>query len=214
MNKIKVLIVDDHLLVRSGIKSLLEDVEEIKVIDEAENGAEAITKAVEHNPDVILMDISMPDMSGLEATAKIKKRLHYANVLILTMHENEEYIYSALKLGASGILHKNISKEELSLAIKTVAAGKRYFGLSISQIVIENLVKKFDESMDSKYSIILTKREKEVLNLIAKGFSNQEIADSLGISPRTVDSHKTNLMQKLNIKSSAALTKYAIENNF
>lgn len=214
MNKIKVLIVDDHLLVRSGIKSLLEDVADIIVIGEAENGREAVKQTTELNPDVILMDISMPDISGLEATARIKKRFHFVNILILTMHENEEYIYSAIKLGASGILHKNISKEELILAIKTVATGKRYFGLSISQIVIENLVRKFDELPDPKENVIITKREKEVLNLIAKGFSNQEIADWLGISTRTVDSHKTNLMQKLNLKSSVALTKYAIENEY
>ena len=214
MQKITVLIVDDHLLVRSGIRSLLKDIDEINVIDEAENGLEAIEKTVKLNPDVILMDISMPDMSGLDATAEIKKRSLPVNILILTMHENEEYIYSALKLGASGILHKNISKEELILAIKTVASGKRYFGLSISQIVIENLIKKFDESMDSKADTAFTKREKEVLHLIAEGHPNHEIAVSLGISSRTVDSHKTNLMQKLNIKSSAALTKYAIKNGF
>ncbi len=214
MQKIKVLIVDDHLLVRSGIKSLLQDIEEINVVDEAENGSQAIEKAVELNPDVILMDISMPDISGLDATAEIKKRSLPVKVLILTMYENEEYIYSALKLGAHGILHKNISKEELILAIKTVASGKRYFGLSISQIVIENLIKKFDESIDSKGEIEFTKREKEVLHLIAEGYSNHEIAAKLGISTRTVDSHKTNLMQKLNIKSSAALTKFAVKNGF
>ncbi len=214
MNIIRTFIADDHLLVRSGIKSLLKDVPDIKVIDEAENGSDAIKKVLELKPDVILMDISMPDISGLEATSEIKKQMPSANILILTMHENEEYIYSAMKLGASGILHKNISKEELIMAIKTVASGKRYFGLSISQIVIENLIKKFDESADTREKVILTKREKEVLHLIAGGLSNQEIADSLGISSRTVDSHKTNLMQKLNIKSSSALAKFAIQNEF
>lgn len=214
MDTIRTFIVDDHLLVREGIKSLLKDEKEIEIIDEAENGTDAVKKSLELKPDVILMDISMPDISGLEATSVIKRDLPSVNILILTMHENEEYIYSALKLGASGILHKNISKEELIMAIKTVAGGKRYFGLSISQIVIENLIKKFDENNSTKEEIILTKREKEVLHLIASGFSNLEIADSLTISSRTVDSHKTNLMKKLNLKSSASLTKFAIENEF
>ncbi len=216
MNKIKILIVDDHLLVRTGITSLLKDVVDIEIIGEAENGRDAIKKTGELKPDVILMDISMPEISGLEATPKIKLLFPDTKILILTMHENEEYVLSAFKLGAMGILHKNVSKEELITAIKNVYAGKRYFGASISQMVIENMVQKFDESsfIKEKEKMVLTKREKEVLHFVASGLSNQEIADTLEISTRTVDSHKSNLMQKLNVKTSAALAKYAIENNF
>lgn len=215
MNKIRVLIADDHLLVRSGIKSLLNELPDIEIIGEAEDGTIAIKKADELLPDVILMDISMPTISGILATELIKQKHESINILILTMYENEEYMLSSLKKGASGVVHKNVSKEELIKAIKLVAAGKRYFGNSLTQVLIENLLQKLEESKQLSYreTVILTKREKQVLGLIANGYSNQEIAEKLEISPRTVDTFKTNLMQKLNIKTTAALARYAFENN-
>lgn len=216
MNKIKVLIVDDHLLIRSGVRSLLKDVPDIEIVAEAEGGNEAIKKHSEFLPDVILMDISMPDISGIEAASIIKKNSPDTGVLVLTMHENEEYIFKALKNGATGILHKNVSKEELITAIKMVASGKKYFGNSISQIMIQNYMQKFDEenSDEEKQKVILTRREKEVLKALAKGLSNIEIGEQLKISPRTVDTHKTNLMQKLNLKSTSALARFAYENGY
>ncbi len=215
MNKIRVLIADDHLLVRTGIKSLLNELPDIEIIGEAEDGTVAIKKADELLPDVILMDISMPTISGILATELIKQKHESINILILTMYENEEYLLSSLKKGASGVIHKNVSKEELIKAIKSVAAGKKYFGNSLTQVLIENLLQKLEESkqLPEKDTIILTKREKQVLGLIANGYSNQEIAEKLQISPRTVDTFKTNLMQKLNIKTTAALARYAFENN-
>ncbi len=216
MSKIKILIVDDHLLIRSGVRSLLKDVQDIEIVAEAEGGNEAIKKEAEFHPDVVLMDISMPDISGIEAASIIKKNSPGTGVLVLTMYENEEYIFKALKNGATGILHKNVSKEELITAIKTVAAGKKYFGNSISQIMIQNYMQKFDEenSGDEKQKVILTRREKEVLKALAKGLSNIEIGEQLKISPRTVDTHKTNLLQKLNLKSTSALARFAYENGY
>jgi two-component system response regulator NreC len=215
MKKIKILIADDHLLVRTGIISLLEDVPDIEIIGEAEDGRNIIEKSKKLKPDIILMDISMPEVSGIEATLQIKEVNPSIQILILTMHENEEYIFSSIKHGASGILHKNVSKEELITAIRTLASGKRYFGSSVSQLMIESLLQKVDDNnmSHSKEKIFLTKREKEVLYLVANGLSNQEIAVRLEISARTVDTHKTNLMQKLNIKTTAALARYAFENN-
>lgn len=216
MNKIKILIVDDHLLIRSGVRSLLKDVPDIEVVAEAEGGNEAIQKNSEFHPDVILMDISMPDISGIEAADAIRVESPGTGVLVLTMYENEEYIFKALKSGAAGILNKNVSKEEMITAIKTVAAGKKYFGNSISQIMIQNYMEKFDEdnSGEEKQKVILTRREKEVLKALAKGLSNIEIGEELKISPRTVDTHKTNLMQKLNLKSTSALARFAYENGY
>ncbi len=215
MNQIKILIVDDHYLVRAGIRSLLEDLSEIKIVGEAENGKEAIEQTGKLLPDVVLIDISMPEVSGIEATGVIKEKFPNTNVLVLTMHENEEYFYSALKKGASGILHKNTGKDEMILAIKTVAGGNKYFGTSLSKLILESLVSKHESgNVQGNEKIMLTKREKEVMHYIAEGLSNQEIADKLGISVRTVDSHKGNLMQKLNLRTSSALSRYAFENDF
>ncbi len=216
MAAIKVLIVDDHSLVRTGVISLLRDISEIEIAGEAENGNEAIAKCLELKPDVVLMDISMPGLGGMDATEIIKKNWPSINVLMLTMYENEEYIFSSIRKGALGVLHKNVSKSELIKALKTVAAGKRYFGASLSQMMIESLLKKFQEanSDDGKEKVIVTKREKEILHYVASGLSNQEIAEILEISSRTVDTHKTNLMQKLNLKSTTALARYAFENHY
>ena len=216
MGTIKVLIVDDHSLVRTGVISLLRDVSEIEIAGEAENGNEAIAKCLELKPDVVLMDISMPGLGGMDATEIIKKNWPSINVLMLTMYENEEYIFSSIRKGALGVLHKNVSKAELIKALKTVAEGKRYFGASLSQMMIESLLKKFqeDDTDKAKDKVIVTKREKEILHYVASGLSNQEIAEILEISSRTVDTHKTNLMQKLNLKSTAALARYAFENHY
>jgi len=215
MKKIKIVIADDHLLVRTGIISLLKDMPDIEIVGEAEDGQDAVEKAKKLKPDVVLMDISMPGVSGIEATLQIKESNPSIQILILTIYENEEYIFSSLKQGASGVLHKKVSKEELITAIKTLAAGKRYFSHSVSQMMIDSLLDKNDDNniLNSNDKIFLTKREKEVLYLIANGLSNQEIAARLEISARTVDTHKTNLMQKLNIKTTAALARYAFENN-
>ena len=216
MKKIRVLIVDDHFLVRTGIISLLRDVPDIEIVGEAENGKIAVEQCKKIVPEVVLMDISMPDMSGIEATKSIKAENPSINILILTMHESEEYFYNTLKQGASGILNKNVGKDELINAIKSVSTGKRYIGNSVSELMIDTLMQKFEEECLSKQKekVILTKREKDILYYIANGFSNQDIAEKLKISVRTVETHKSNLMQKLNLKSSAALSLYAFEKGY
>jgi two-component system response regulator NreC len=216
MKKIRVLIVDDHFLVRTGIISLLRDVPDIEIVGEAENGKIAVEQCKKIVPEVVLMDISMPDMSGIEATKSIKAENPSINILILTMHESEEYFYNTLKQGASGILNKDVGKDELINAIKSVSTGKRYIGNSVSELMIDTLMQKFEEECLSKQKekVILTKREKDILYYIANGFSNQDIAEKLKISVRTVETHKSNLMQKLNLKSSAALSLYAFEKGY
>jgi len=216
MEKIRVFIVDDHFLVRTGIISLLRDVSEIEIVGEAENGESAIEQCKKIIPEVVLMDISMPDISGIEATKYIKAENPSINILILTMYESEEYFYNSLKQGASGILNKNVSKDELITAIKNVSIGKRYIGNSISELMIDTLMQKFEEDFLSKQQeeVILTKREKDILYYIANGFSNQDIAGKLKLSVRTVETHKSNLLQKLNLKSSAALSHYAFEKGY
>ncbi len=216
MYKIKVLVVDDHLLIRTGIKSLLKDSSIIHIVGEAENGDEAIAKFEKLRPDVVLMDISMPGISGIEATRIIKEKYSQARILILTMYENEEYVLSSVKNGASGVLHKNVNKKELIDAIQSVAEGKKYFGQGLTQLLIENLVSRYDGEVSGKQNgkIFITTREKEILYCIADGMSNVEIGDRLKISPRTVDSHKSNIMQKFNIKTTGALTRFAFENGF
>lgn len=215
MKRIKILIVDDYLLVRLGIICLLKDVSNLVIVGESEDGKTAVEKAKRLKPDVVLMNILKQGDSGIQTIIQIKEFNPLINILILTIHENKEYIFSLLKQGASGILYKDVGKDELIKAINKVAEGKKYFGNSISQIMIESLLQKTpdDKINDKRGKIFLTKREKEVLHLIANGLSNQEIAERLEISSRTVDTHKTNLMQKLNIKTTTALAKYAFENS-
>ena len=214
MEKIKILIVDDHPLVRAGIKGLLIDTPEIEVIDEAESGAEAKIKIATQKPDMVLLDISMPDINGLELAEYIKKNVPDLKIIILTMHENEEYYISAMKKGVNGMLYKSISKKELIQAIKTVADNKVYFDEVFSQKIKESFQTKLTLSNpeNPKETILLTRREREILKYIASGSSNLEIAKLLNISIRTVETHKTNLMQKLNIKTAHALYRFAFEN--
>ncbi|MHB1688399.1 MAG: response regulator [Ignavibacteriaceae bacterium] len=216
MNKIKILIVDDHLLIRTGVISLLKDSSSIEVIGEAENGKDAINKFEKLKPNVVLMDISMPDISGIEATKKIKEKHPLANILILTIFENEDYIFNAIKNGASGVLHKNIGKKELVEAIIAVSEGKKYFGQGLTQLLIENLMIKYEEENrnESQDKTFLTKREIQILCFIAEGLSAEDIGEKLKISTRTVETHKTNMMQKLNINSTAALALYAFESGY
>ncbi len=215
MKRIKILIVDDYLLIRLGIICLLKDVNNFVIVGESEDGKTALEKAKRLKPDVVLMNISKQGESGIQTTVQIKEINPLINILILTIHENKEYIFPLLKQGASGILYKDVGKDELIKAINKVAEGKKYYGKSISEIMIESLLQKTtdDNINDKRRNISLTKREKEVLHLIANGLSNQEIAERLEISARTVDTHKTNLMQKLNIKTTTALAKYAFENS-
>lgn len=213
MDKIRILLADDHALIRSGIATLLQSSADFSIIGEAKDGEEAIQKAKELNPDVIVIDLSMPKLSGIEATKIIKKKYPHIRVLVLTMHENEEYVYQILKSGAGGYVLKSAGKEELSSAIRAVARGEKFFSPRVSQIMAEGYLRRAegDEVKEWQSDVPLTRREKEILALVANGLTNQQIADQLYISPRTVDTHRTNIMQKLNIHDVVNLVRYAIE---
>ncbi len=192
---------------------LLKDVADIDVVGEAENGEEAIARTHELEPDVIVIDLSMPKLSGIEAVKIIKRRYPRTQILVLTMHENEEYIVQIVKTGASGYIIKTAGKDELVKAIRTVAVGEKFFSHKVSEILVDGFMRKSDPSSSGGLTdqAPLTRREKEILALVAEGLTNQEIGKRLFISPRTVDTHRTNIMQKLDIHDIANLVRYAIE---
>jgi len=203
---IRLLLVDDHPLVLDGINSRLQVEDEIEVVGQASNGKEALEKAKKVNPHVVLMDVTMPVMGGLEATRIFKQQLPGVRVLILTMHDDQEYILKLMQSGASGYVLKNVSSEELIKAIETVHQGSTYFSAGASQSLFSG-----KENPKQRIDDLLTKREETVLKLIAEGNSNKEIANSLNISVRTVEAHRQNIKSKLGIHTAAGLTKYAIE---
>lgn len=209
MSKISVLLADDHTIVRKGLRSLLEDEAGIEVIGEAENGREAVRKTQELLPDVVLMDISMPGLGGLEATRQIKQRFPEVAVLVLTRYANEEYVFQILRAGASGYVVKRAAPTELVLAIYSVCRGDTFLSPAISRPVIEEYIRKAEATIESSYDR-LTNREREVLQLIAEGHSTREIAELLHITERTVRAHRGHLMDKLDIHSTAELAQYAI----
>ena len=209
MNKIRVLLAEDHTIVRQGIRSLLDEEAGIEVIGEAEDGREAIRMTQQLLPDVVLMDITMPGLNGLEATRQIKALFPETKVLVLTMHADEEYVYQILRAGASGYVVKKAAVTELVLAIQAVYRGDSFLSPSISRKVIEEYIRKAEAMTVNRYDR-LTDREREVLQLIAEGHSSQEIAELLHITEGTVRSHRASLMDKLDIHSTAELTRYAI----
>jgi DNA-binding NarL/FixJ family response regulator len=213
MNPIKILLADDHALIRTGMRNLLEGNKEFVVVGEAGDGEEVVKKARELKPDVIVIDISMPKLNGIEATRILKKARSETQILVLTMHENAEYAYQILKAGASGYVLKNAGKEEITTAIYAIARGEKYFSSKVSEIVMSEYMRKAEER-GSEAESALTKREQEILALIGQGFNNQQIADRLFISPRTVDTHRTNIMQKLDIHDAPNLVRYALEHGY
>ncbi len=204
---IRVLVADDHTIVRRGIVSLLSIADGIEVVAEAENGREAAEKALLLGPDVVLLDISMPLLNGLEAAERIKKRRPEVKVLILSAHDNVEYVTQVVRSGANGYLLKNTSAEELFRAIRAVHAGGKYFSATVAGVLSYAPAEwRFREGMR------LTAREREVLQLVAEGNHHQRIADLLNISVRTVDTHCNNIMRKLDLHDRASLATYAIKN--
>jgi len=214
MDTIKILIADDHDLIHNGIINILRPIKRYKVIGKALNGEDAIEKAKQLHPDIILMDISMPVMNGIEATKVISGSMPGIKILALTQHEENEYVMEILKAGGSGYLLKNSSKKEFVDAIESVLKGNKVFSDKISAQLIDGLVYPTEEKNISKdEEIPLTKREIEIIQKIADDMSNQEIADELHISLRTVETHRRNLMQKLNVNTVVALLKYAAQHN-
>ena len=211
MGNIKVLLADDHTIVRKGLCSLLEDEEGIEIIGEAEDGREAINLAEKLHPDIIVMDIAMPGLNGLEATRQLKKLYPEIKILILSMYANEEYVFQTLKAGAEGYLVKRVAPLELISAIKAVHQGNSFLSPTISRTVIDEYIRRADEiSEQVDASKNLTARETEVLQLLAEGRKTREIAELLYISIKTVETHRAHIMDKLGIHSTAELTHYAI----
>ena len=212
MKKISILIADDHSIVREGIKNMLKDIEDFIIIGEAEDGIDAIEKIKKLSPELLITDISMPLMTGIEVINIVKKEFPHLKTLILTIHSEEEFIEQIFKSGATGCLYKNAGKGEFELAIRAVSNGENYYCSGLSNVLLKEYFSKKDMSselqQDKKH--FLTVREKQILKLIAEEFSNQEIAEKLFISVRTVETHRKNMMQKLNIDSTIALIKYAV----
>lgn len=208
---IKIFLVDDHRIIRDGIKAMLENTN-IQVIGEAEN-YQGLSGAISNGyPDIFLMDISLPEKSGIEIAKEILSKNKKVKIILLTMYIDETYIDKALKIGVSGYLHKNTTRQELIHAITEVYNNKLYFSDAVSKIITGNYVKKISTT-ESTEKVTLTKREKEILKLFSEGFINKEIAEKLFISIRTVETHKNHIMQKLGLKTQVELVKYAIKAN-
>ncbi len=210
MKKIRVLIADDHTLVRDGIQALLALVSDIEVVGEAANGREALEKVQELLPDVVLMDLSMPIMSGLEATRRIRKEFPKTRVLALTQYDDSEYVIPVIEAGACGFITKMMAFSELASAIQAAYRGESYLSPSAAAVLIEECQQKIGTEGDKDPYQQLTNREREVLKLVAEGHTAREIADMLVVSPKTVEWYKTSMMNKLNIHNKTDLIKFAI----
>jgi two-component system nitrate/nitrite response regulator NarL len=204
---IRVIIADDHPMVREGLKVSLEN-EGIHVVADVSNGQEALDATAEHNPDAVLLDISMPIMNGMEACAAFQQQFPDTRLLIITMHDDREYILKVVQAGAAGYVLKDAAPEELMLAVQTVCQGGTYFSSSVAK----TLFNEFNRPRNSHAEDVLSPREEDVLALLAEGMGNKEIARELDISVRTVEAHRLKIKQKLNINNSAGLIRYAIDN--
>ncbi|WP_109832469.1 response regulator transcription factor [Reichenbachiella versicolor] len=211
MSKINILVVDDHSLVREGIITMLSIYDEFNIIGDAESGEEALKKVDDNLPDVVLMDINMPGLNGIETAKKLIADYPDIKVIMLSMDVTQDHISEAIKAGVAGYLAKDTKKELLAEGIKKVMQGEQYFGEKVSQVIFKGFYKQSKGERAASENKDLSKREIEVLRQIATGLSNREIADKLFISIRTVDAHRNHIMQKLNLKSTAQLVKYAIK---
>ena len=212
MNKTRIVLADDHAILREGIRALLEDQSDMTVIGEAADGRKAVELARDLSPDIIVMDIGMPLLNGLEATRQIRHSFPHVAVLVLTMHDNEEYVSQILAAGASGYVLKRAASSELVTAIRAVAAGQSYLSPAVTKLLIEGYVGRQTAApvMVDPFKT-LTAREREVLQLVAEGHTNSQIAKLLNISLKTVKAHRSNLMQKLDLHDRGELIKLAIQ---
>jgi two-component system, NarL family, response regulator NreC len=205
----RLLLVDDHAVVRSGLRMLLENERDVEIIGEAASAHEAIEAAVRLKPNVILMDIGLPDLSGIDATRQIKTHIPEVSIVALTIHEDEEYFFKMLEAGASGYVPKRAAPDELLTAIRAAATGQVYLYPSLAKLLVRDFLNGGRPSEQESASE-LTDREQEVLTYLAEGANNDEIAGALVISPKTVARHRENIMRKLNLHSRAELVRYAI----
>ena len=211
MKTIKIVLADDHGIVRNGIKSTLSDARHIKIVGEASNGVEAIDTVKRTQPDVVVMDITMPEMNGIDAVAQIHKKFPDVGCLMLTMNDKEEYVFKSIEAGALGYLLKDTGREEFIRAIEAVAKGEKYFSTSVSNVLVTGYLQKVKNPEPEDTESILTRREKGILKLIVNGMNNRQIADQLDISIRTIETHRANIMKKLHVKNAVELVKVAME---
>lgn len=226
MNPIRLMLVDDHDIVRTGLKSFLETQEGLQVVAEASGGREALERAVQAEPEVVVMDITMPDMDGLEATRRLKQIAPGCKVLALTVHEDKQYFFEMLLAGAAGYVTKQVAADELVTAIRSVAAGNVYLQPTLARWLLEDYRRMFSENSTEGFASravspgseqpqarsleVLSRRERQVLEAVAEGHTNPQIGESLGISAKTVARHRERVMNKLNLHSTTELVKFAI----
>lgn len=210
MPDIKLLLVDDHQVVRTGLRMLLEGQPDMKIVGEADSGLDALEKARELSPDVIVMDITLPDISGIEATRRVKDEFPNISVIALTIHEDEQYFFEMLQAGASGYVPKRAAPEDLITSIRAAFAGEIYIYPSLAKALVADFLGRSSQENEKASLDGLTTREQEVLSLLAEGYSNDEIGETLQISKHTVARHRENLMRKLELHSKSELVKYAI----
>ena len=210
MKKIRVLLADDHNLMRRGLRLVVEQQPDLEVVGEAEDGRQAVALSVSLRPDVAVLDIGMPNLNGIEAAKQITDGASGAAVVILSMHSDETYILRALKAGARGYLLKDSAESDLVRAIRSVAEGKSFFSPAVSKVLLEDYVKKLQRTGSEDSYDLLTPGEREILQLIAEGKSNKEVANILHLSVYTVETHRANIMEKLKLKSVPELILYAV----
>ncbi len=211
-NRWKVFLVDDHQIVRDGIRSMIEDANDIFIVGEAGDAEEVIPKLETTQPDIILLDISLPGINGIELIPVIREKYPYIRILMLSMYNADDYIFNSVRAGANGYLPKNSSKAELLEAIRQICDGNDYFGEEVHRIIVNSYITMAKDEKVSDKKQQLSLRELEILKLFAEGLSNKQIADKLFISVRTVESHKNHIMQKFGFKSTVEMVKYAIRN--
>jgi DNA-binding NarL/FixJ family response regulator len=212
MNKIKVLLADDHTIVRNGIMSLLESAPDIEIVGEAQDGAEALVKVKELSPDVLMIDIAMPIMNGIETALEVSKLYKQTKSLMLSMHNNEDYILKSVEAGAYGYLLKDTTRDEMLRALRTVARGEKYFSPSVSNIIIASYMEKVKDKEKARLKKPkLSKKEKAIIKFVIDGASSREIAEKLNLSIRTVDNHRANMMKRLGVKNAVELVKKVLD---
>jgi len=207
---IRILLADDHGIVRQGTRSLLEKEADLQVIGEAEDGRSAVELAAAMKPDIVVMDIAMPQLNGLDAAAQIVRRFPDMGVIILSMHEEENYLVRALSAGVRGYLLKDTAQIDLVRAVRSIAQKKAFFSPAIAQMMVEDFTRQMQRKGIADSYELLTEREREILQLLAEGKSNKEAATILNVSPYTIETHRNNMMQKLNLHNTAEIVLYAV----
>lgn len=210
MSQIQILLADDHSVMRTGLRLVLERQEDFHVVAEASDGREAVALAQQHKPDVVVMDVTMPNLNGIEAARQIGAALPQVSIVMLSMHSDEAYVLRALKAGARGYLLKESAESDLIAAVRSVHAGKAFFSPAVSRMLVEDYVRELkDREIEDSYEL-LTTREREILQLVAEGKSNKDVANFLNLSLYTVETHRGNLMEKLNLHTVPELILYAV----